>query len=295
METPSSAETAGSRSAAGVTSAGAPIRIGQVVLTVRDMEAVSRFYQDVVGLRVLETGDAGCTLGAGATPLLELWRDPDARRDDPRSAGLFHTAFLLPSRADLAAWMTHAADGGVHVEGASDHLVSEAFYLSDPEGNGVEIYADRPSETWEKRDGMIAMATAQLDLASLAAASTGGWTGAPEGSIIGHVHLRVGALAGAESFYGGALGLDIACRYPGATFFGSGGYHHHIAANVWRSSGAQMRPAGTTGLAEVRLIANAGQMEAIRSRTALEPAVESAPDRLSRRDPWGTSIIVTSV
>ena len=264
--------TGSTRSPAGVTSRGAPMRIGSVALAVRDMDAVSRFYREVVGLEVLESGAELQRLGAGATPLLELRRDAHARREDPRSAGLFHTAFLLPGRADLANWMAHAATSGVRLEGASDHLVSEAFYLSDPEGNGVEIYADRPSETWARRDGLIEMATAPLDMASLSAAATGAWSGAPEGSIVGHVHLRVGALAEAESFYGETLGLDVACRYPGATFFGSGGYHHHVATNIWRSRGAPVRPEGTTGLAEVRLITDA------------------KPERPALQDPWGTTV-----
>lgn len=263
-----------SRSPAGVTSRGAPIRIGSVALTVRDLGAVSRFYRDVVGLEVLESDAELQRLGAGSTILLELRRDAQARREDPRSAGLFHTAFLLPGRADLADWMTHAASSGVRLEGASDHLVSEAFYLSDPEGNGVEIYADRPSEAWGMRDGLIEMATEPLDMASLSAEATGAWSGAPAGSIVGHVHLRVGALADAERFYGDTLGLDVACRYPGATFFGSGGYHHHIATNIWRSRGAPVRPEGTTGLAEVRLIA------------------EAAPERSALQDPWGTTVIL---
>lgn len=274
------------RTAPGVTSAGAPVRIAGLALTVRDMEAVAAFYRDVVGLQTLSGDRAVRTLGAGATPLLELRRDAAARPDDPRSAGLFHTAFLLPGRADLANWLGHAAEAGLRLDGASDHLVSEAVYLTDPEGNGVEIYADRPSELWGRQNGLVEMATAPLDVDDLLAAGSGRWTGAPDGSIVGHVHLRVGSLAPAEAFYAGTLGLEVACRYPGATFFGSGGYHHHVAGNIWRSRGAPARAEGATGLAEIRLVADAEAFEAIAGR------IGSAEPELTLADPWGTAIVV---
>jgi catechol 2,3-dioxygenase len=287
---------AASRTAtAGVTSAGAPVRIGTVALTVRDLDTVSRFYQQVIGLTPIETGAGLVRLGVGETVLLELRHDPAAPLASPRAAGLFHTAFLLPSRTDLAQWLLHVAELGVPLHGASDHLVSEAIYLADPEGNGIEVYWDRPSETWAWRDGMVEMATLALDLNGLAAtAKTGGWSGLPEGSIVGHVHLQVGALEPSDGFYAGLLGLDVVCHYPGATFLSSGGYHHHIGTNIWNSRGAPVRSEPTTGLANVELVTDAGVLDAVRSRLPAEQAEQAIPTRLALPDPWGTAITLVS-
>ncbi|MBJ6128363.1 VOC family protein [Microvirga splendida] len=280
---------------AGVTSAGAPVRIGTVALTVRDLDTVSRFYQQVIGLAPIETGAGFARLGVGETVLLELRHNPAAPLASPRAAGLFHTAFLLPSRIDLAQWLLHAAEQRAPLQGASDHLVSEAIYLADPEGNGIEVYWDRPSETWAWRDGMVEMATLQLDLNGLAAtAKTRDWAGLPDGSLIGHVHLQVGALDLSDRFYAGLLGLDVVCRYPGATFLSSGGYHHHIGTNIWNSRGAPVRSEPTTGLAEVELVTNADIFDAVRSRLSPEQATEAGRSRLPLRDPWGTPITLVS-
>jgi catechol 2,3-dioxygenase len=280
---------------AGVTSAGAPMRIGTVALTVRDLDTVSRFYREVIGLTPIETGTGLVRLGVGETVLLELRHDPAAPLASPRAAGLFHTAFLLPNRTDLAQWLLHAAEQRVTLQGASDHLVSEAIYLADPEGNGIEVYWDRPSETWAWRDGMVEMSTLALDLNGLVAtAKTRDWAGLPASSLIGHVHLQVGVLEPAESFYAGLLGLDVVCRYPGATFLSSGGYHHHIGTNIWNSRGAPVRSEATTGLADVEIITDAGTFEILRSRLSAEQAAEAGPTRLPLRDPWGTSVTVVT-
>ncbi|MCD6072758.1 MAG: hypothetical protein K0S42_3274, partial [Microvirga sp.] len=255
----------------GVTSAGSPMRIGTVALTVRDLDTVSRFYQQVIGLAPVETGPGLARLGVGETVLLELRHDPAAPLASPRAAGLFHTAFLLPTRADLAQWLLHAAEQRVPLQGASDHLVSEAIYLADPEGNGIEVYWDRPSETWAWRDGMVEMSTLALDLNSLAATvKTRDWHGLPAGSLIGHVHLQVGALEPSDRFYADLLGFDVMTRYPGATFLGSGGYHHHLGTNIWNSRGAPVRSEPTTGLADVEIVTDAGTFESLRSRLSPE-------------------------
>ena len=178
-------------------------------LKARSAERLAAYYRDVLGLAELSRADGTIVLGAGERPLLVLEEDPAARADDPRAAGLFHTAFLLPSRGDLARWLSHAVAERVSVDGASDHLVSEAIYLTDPEGNGVEIYADRPRELWTwRRDGVIDMATLRLDLPGLVASVPEverSWRGAPDGTVIGHVHLRVGEPDLAEP--GGINGL----------------------------------------------------------------------------------------
>ena len=275
---------------AGVALAEAPHRIGKVALIVRDLDRVSRFYQSALGLQVMAGEPGKLRLGAGRSVLLELRHDPDARVPGRREAGLFHTAFLLGDRAELGAWLAFAAAEGVRLRGAADHGVSEAVYLADPEGNGIEIYADRPRAAWRHAAGMIDMPSDPLDRNDLMAAARGrAWSGFPADGVVGHVHLQVGEIAAAEAFYKGLLGFDISCRYPGASFFGSGGYHHQLATNVWNSRGAGERPDRTTGLGEVELLVEDEVLKTVRARIPAEerPAVPAA---ISLRDPWGTLI-----
>lgn len=248
--------------------------IRTVTLTVHDLSSVTDFYQRFVGLRLLSADGEQAVLGAGNAALLVLRRDAGARRASRREAGLFHTAFLLPDRAGLGRWLHHAGETGMRLQGAADHLVSEALYLADPEGNGVELYADRSAADWtwtdaplanhagEAAERQVVMRSDPLDTASLlAAAGDAPWRGMPDATTIGHVHLQVGSIPEAEAFYGGApgpdgLGLAVTCRYPGATFFSLHGYHHHIATNVWNSRGAPPRTEPSTGLAEIELRIN---------------------------------------
>jgi catechol 2,3-dioxygenase len=227
--------------------------IAGVTLRVADASRVARFYREVIGLEELARDGAETVLGAGGRPLLTLRADPAAAEAPPGSAGLFHTAFLLPSRRDLGLWLRAAAERGVTLDGASDHLVSEAIYLADPEGNGIEIYADRPRESWRREGGQVVMATRPLDLRALAAAAPGPIpAAAPQGTVIGHVHLKVGDVAEAERFWSGIAGLEVSARYAGAAvFLARGGYHHHLAANAWASRGAGKRPDGLRGLVSV--------------------------------------------
>ena len=248
--------------------------IASVTLTVRDLDRVARFYQDVIGLTPIATDATSVWLGVDGRQLLRLLHRPDLRPVDPAAAGLFHTAFLLPTRADLGRWLTHAAANGIKLQGAADHLVSEAVYLADPEGNGIEIYADRPRTAWRWEGTQIAMVNARLDLPALMALDAAPWTGAPSGTTIGHVHLQVGDIAAAEPFYVAGLGLDITRRMPQALFISAHGYHHHLALNTWNSQGAGPRDPTRAGLAIVTL------------RTG-------AP-RPSVTDPWGTAITFTT-
>lgn len=266
-----------------MSTASAPMEIGRVRLVVRDLPRVADFYARALGLEKLAADGAEVTLGAGDRALVELRGDPAARVRSPREAGLFHTAFLMPSRADLGAWVHHASETRLPVQGASDHLVSEAIYFADPEGNGIEIYADRPRSGWTTPDGSIKMATDPLDVPDLAAAARGPWKGAPQGAVVGHVHLQVGNVAEAEAFYSGTLGFRIMAHYPGAAFYGSGGYHHHLATNIWNSRGAGLREGGT-GLAAVEILADPAELSAIAARS-------DGKTRLA--DPWGTEIILT--
>ncbi|MFN0115685.1 MAG: VOC family protein [Paracoccaceae bacterium] len=264
----------------------APIEISRVALTVADPALVGRFYETALGLRPISASGGVATYGAGGRVLLELRADPAARRATPREAGLFHTAFLMPSRADLGRWLVHAAETGVRLQGASDHLVSEAIYLSDPEGNGIEVYRDRPRGEWPKdRDGNLRMASDPLDLEDIARAAPAPWAGAPEGLVVGHVHLQVGDVAEAEAFYSGTLGFGIVTHYPGASFMGAGGYHHHLGANVWNSRGAARRSFPSTGLADLEIRADAASLAAIEARTGGLRALT---------DPWGTPVTVTA-
>jgi catechol 2,3-dioxygenase len=261
-----------------VSTASAPIEIGHVALTVNDLGTMADFYRHALGLHDLSSDGETVRLGTGGRLLVELRGDRLARRRSPREAGLFHTAFLLPSRRSLGEWLIHSAESRIQLQGASDHLVSEAIYLADPEGNGIEVYADRPRLTWFDAEGRMRIATEPLDLDDLARAAAARWTGAPDGAVVGHVHLQVGDVARAEAFCNGLLGLPVMARYPGAAFFAAGGYHHHLAANIWNSRGAGMRGFPSTGLAEVGLLADPAEYAAV---------VDAAgSDRFD--DPWGT-------
>ncbi|MDG4875596.1 VOC family protein [Mesorhizobium sp. WSM4935] len=253
-----------------------PVSVSRVGLKARDAESLASYYRAVVGLQELSRADGAITLGAANRPLLVLEQDASAKPDDPRSAGLFHTAFLLPSRADLGRWISHAAANRIGIEGASDHLVSEALYLTDPEGNGIEIYADRRPQDWKWNGDKIAMATERLNLPAVVGsvpAGDAGWQGAPENTIIGHVHLRVGRPEDAEAWWHEAFGFDTVAKYGSqAVFLSSGHYHHHIGANAWQSAGAGRRDSSRSGLAWV------------------EMRSDNAKAETNREDPWGTVI-----
>ena len=271
----------------------APMRIGKVRLKVRDLDAVSGYYQSVMGLEEIARDARKVTLGKGETTLLVLEADPALAPGDRRQAGLFHTAFLMPTRADLARWAGHIAETGMRIEGASDHIVSEAFYLSDPEGNGIEVYADRPVAQWLDAKGDIQMTTERLDVQDLLAAGEGTrWTGFPEKGSIGHVHLQVGGTAAADRFYRDVLGFDVTVDYPGASFYGSGGYHHQLAGNIWNSRGAGQRPQGMAGLDAVEIVVRDVADIATIAARAESAGIEATNDGegVTLRDPWGIAI-----
>ena len=273
--------------------AAAPHRIGTVALVVHDLDAVATFYEEVLGLQPLERSPDSARLGTGSTALLELVREPLARRRSPREAGLFHTAFLLPGRAELGAWIGFATQRRIAVQGAADHAVSEAISLADPEGNGIEIYADRPADEWPATATGYRMPSDPLNVeAVLAAAGGRRWQGFPDGGTVGHIHLQVGAIAPAESFYGGLLGFDLTCRYPGGSFFGSGGYHHQLATNIWNGRDAPPRLEPVTGLLRFELLArDRFVVDATAQRlAAASVATTSLDGGLAVQDPWGTRL-----
>jgi catechol 2,3-dioxygenase len=235
---------------------------GAVQLTVADLNGVQAFYERAIGLRALErTGD---TVALGAEPgrrLIELVGQPDAAQAPPRASGLFHTAILVPDRRELARALRRVAEARVPFTGASDHLVSEALYLNDPEGNGIELYRDRPREQWQFIDGELQMGTFALDVDDLLSALPEGGPdpGMPPGTRVGHVHLKVADLAEAEAFYCDDLGFEVMARAPGALFVATGGYHHHVGLNVWSSAGVPAPGPDTLGLRAVELVDPGGE------------------------------------
>ncbi len=270
-----------------------PLHIGAVALRVRDLDRLTAYYRDALGFAVLDRTDRGTVLGAGGVPILHLEHAPAAKPDDTRTAGLYHTAFLMPTRGDLARWLLHAAQKRVPLTGASDHAVSEAIYLDDPEGNGIEVYRDRPADEWVWQDGMVKMTTAALDLDDLArAAGNEGFSGAPAGLRVGHIHLRVGDIDQAEQFYHDVIGLDVIRRRGGATFMSSGRYHHHVGSNVWHSAGAGMRDPNRAGLAWFAFeAADTAAFDAVAARIDQAGiAFERTPRGLVTADPWGTQV-----
>ena len=216
--------------------------IGPITLAVSDLTKVIAFYTEGLGLQPLELSDMGCSLGLDGVPFIHLETTRDAI-SHPRAPGLFHIAFLLPSRPALALQLRHLAECGIRLQGASDHLVSEALYLADPEGNGIELYCDRPRNKWPYRNGELQMATEPLNLDDLLSTSTPGaqWTKMPTGTILGHIHLQVHDVALATAFYRDLIGLDLTTTYgASAAFLSYDGYHHHLAVNCWNSRGAAL-------------------------------------------------------
>ncbi len=280
------------RSAPGTAHA-APLRIGAYGLTVRDVDRVANFYRDIVGLTVLERTPEGARLGADGVSLLELTRDAVAIPDDRRTAGLHHTAFLMPTRADLARFLRHAQNAQLPFKRVSHHAVTEALYFDDPEGNEVECCVDTPRETWRWDGGQLEITSVPLDLAGLAADDDGApYVAAPPGLRIGHIHLRVGEVAAAERFYNEAVGFDVTCRRTGAAFLSSGGYHHHFAANIWQSAGAGSRDPRQAGLSWFTVEAtDAGTFAAVAERLERSGArLRSIAGGVETRDPWGTHV-----
>jgi len=278
--------------------------IGQVQLTVRDLDRSRAFYEQLVGLEASEGPDGSLAFAPARWPaLITLRGDSAAPRRDPRQTGLFHTAILVPTRRDLAIALVRLAQGGWRISGASDHLVSEALYLDDPDGNGIEIYRDRDRSGWSYDDqGQMQMGTLPLDiddlLGELEHAPIDPETDAlmPSGTRIGHVHLQVADIPAAERFYAGVLGFDVTVRaYPGALFVSAGGYHHHVGLNTWNSRGGSAPPPGAVGLRAYELkLGTAEALEAALGRVAeagiqIEDAGEGAA---LVRDPSGNGVLL---
>ncbi|HML20707.1 MAG TPA: VOC family protein [Aggregatilinea sp.] len=231
--------------------------LGTVHLTVSDLARAVDFYQSALGLRVHRQDASVAALGAGADDLLVLVEQPGAR-PVRGTTGLYHFAILLPSRPDLARALRRLAETRTPLQGFADHLVSEAIYLPDPDGNGIEIYRDRPRNEWTWDGDAVRMATDPLDIDDLLAELQGDNTpyeGMPPGTVMGHVHLHVSDLAAAHHFYCDVLGFDLIARYGGAALFVSAGrYHHHIGLNTWAGVGAPPPPPDAVGLRYFELV-----------------------------------------
>jgi len=266
-------------------------RLGPVRLQISDLNRSLEYYDGVMGFRVLDKKNDIATLAAHGddTVLIELVERKGARPVPRRGRlGLYHYAILLPDRASLGRFLVHLSELGVYA-GMSDHLVSEALYLTDPDGLGIEVYADRPRNQWKYEQRQLTMATNPLNVQDLVAAAKGEkWTGMPAGTIVGHVHLYVGDIDEAASFFHEGLGLDkVVWSYPGALFLSAGGYHHHLGTNTW-AAGAPQAEENDARLLEWTVIvpsaADAG--DAARNIEAAGYAVEQTPGDGTRSESW---------
>ena len=269
--------------------------LGRVAFKVRDLSAMVTFYTSVLGMDVIERRDGAALLGAGDVGLLQLTQVANAVSPAENNTGLYHAAFLLPSRPDLARFVRHMAENNVRF-GYSDHTVSEAFYLSDVEGNGLEVYRDRPRSEWKWQNGQVAMANAEIDFNSFFAeiANDPIWRGMPAGSRLGHMHLKIGDVAKASAFYHTLFGFDVVANMGSALFVSAGGYHHHLGLNIWHSRNGRPAPANATGLDFFEVV-----LPSVEARVTLVARLRDAGTPLSElngapvaHDPWDNRLVL---
>jgi catechol 2,3-dioxygenase len=275
-------------------------QVGLLSVTVADLARSLSFYTEVLGFAPLKQDEKSAILGAGDTPLLLIREETGAQpwpRDQRSYTGLYHFAILLPTRGDLGRWLRHWLESGMGLPGQGDHLVSEALYLEDPDGNGIEIYRDRPRNEWQRVNGQIRMGSDPVDLRGvLTEADREGkpWTGFPTGTRLGHMHLQVGDIADASAFYHGALGFDVVASMPSALFVSAGGYHHHIGMNTWHSLGSGPAPAGVAGLQFFTIdLPSEETREAVLSRLDAAGIPHTRAGQIEViRDPWQNTILL---
>jgi catechol 2,3-dioxygenase len=273
--------------------------VGAVHLTVADLDRSLRYYDEAIGLDALERGSGRASLGSAGRELLVLVEEPGAR-PAPGATGLFHFALLVPDRAALARWLAHAARDRVGLSGLSDHRVSEAIYLRDPDYHGIEIYADRSREAWEGEVGEL-MTTLPLDVESLLGeledAESEPFDGLAEGTVMGHVHLQVSEIPGTIAFYRDLLGFDLMAQLgPQAAFLSAGGYHHRVGANTWESAGAAPPPPGSAALRHATIVlpdaAERDRVAGVVSDAGL--ALEEEDGGPVVRDPSGNALLLAA-
>ncbi|MGN7949543.1 VOC family protein [Microbacterium sp. 22215] len=273
-------------------------RMNAVELLVRDLDTMTAYYQQAVTLDILDQSGATATLGRAGEPIMRLRQEKDLPTADPRAAGLYHTAILFQDESRLAAALLSVAQRAPQTfTGSADHLVSEAFYFTDPEGNGLELYHDRPREQWQVApDGSVHMDSLALDpnqfLRQWLApdAADDGQT-----ATIGHVHLQVGDIPTARRFYSDILGFDVtAALGNSALFVSAGGCHHHIGMNTWQSAGAGPR-AASLGLGDVRVtVPTRSDIDELADRLSFHGIASEDDGRTLRlSDPWGTRLALT--
>jgi catechol 2,3-dioxygenase len=271
-------------------------RLGAVRLQVSDLERSLEWYQTVLGLVARSRTSATASLAAHgeSDSLIEL-REKKGVRPVPRSGllGLYHYAILLPNRLALGQFIGHLAELGMRA-GMSDHFVSEAVYIHDPDGLGIEVYADRPRSQWKVEDRQLSMTTLPLNARALVDAARGEpWTGLPKGTVIGHVHLFVGDIDRAAAFYHDLVGFDkVVWSYPGALFLSAGGYHHHLGTNVWA---AQAPPASEDDAKLIEweiVVPRAADVDQVEASVRQGAAVDREGRTILLRDPWGTAVRV---
>lgn len=270
------------------------LKLSPSELYVSDLAEMTRYYRNIVGLSVLESAHNTTTLGYRNTSVIKLIAKPKLAYASPRSAGLFHNAIVFDSRGDLARSAGNTiSQAPQHFVGTGDHLVSEAFYFNDPEGNGLELYFDRPQDTWQWQNGRIKMDTLYIDPLEYIDKNASETPGMYK--KLGHVHLKVGDITEARKFYVSVLGFNITATVPGALFVSIGGYHHHLALNTWLSEGAGLRRR-TLGLSEISLKLDSNEdinRLAIRLETAAYPFALNG-DMLRTSDPWGNSLLFST-
>jgi catechol 2,3-dioxygenase len=266
-------------------------RLGAVELTVTDLGRSVPFYQDAIGLKVHRVGDGTAVLGTGGEDLLVLVEEPDANRAG-RHAGLYHFALLHPSRLELARAAARLAVTQTPIQGASDHGISEAIYLPDPDGNGIELASDRPKEEWPDLSVMSG-GPDPLDLAALLETVAGEDPRPADGTTVGHLHLHVGDLDAAKRFYVDVVGFDVMTYLPSAVFVAAGGYHHHVGFNIWRGPGVPPAPEGTVGLRHFTVVLrDEAELDALRERArAAGVEVDESADGPVLRDPSGNALL----
>ncbi len=274
-------------------------RLGPVRLEIADLERSLGYYEKVIGLRVLERSEKRAALGAfGEEKTLVELNEVRGAREHPynRRLGLYHFAILLPTRPDLGRFVAHLAHINAYA-GQADHFVSEAFYLRDPDGLGIEVYADRPRSEWPVVNGVLGMGFDPVDIEGLlASAKATRWDGAPAGTTIGHVHLHVGDLKAAEDFFHRALGFDIAATLPSALFLSAGGYHHHLGTNTWAGNGPHPKD-GDARLLEwtIDLPTKTDVTDCAGSLSEADYDTTEEDSEVVVSDPWGTRFRLRSL
>ena len=272
--------------------------VSQVTIKVENLEQSLAFYKGILGFEILNQSSHSANLTTdGKTTILSLEQPENVIQKQGRTTGLYHFAILLPNRSDLALIVQHLLQIGIRF-GSSDHLVSEALYFDDPDGNGIEIYVDRAPSEWQWNNGTVNMTVDPLNFEDLmqTAVQWKKWTKMPEGTVMGHIHLHVSELKNTETFYVKGLGLDTVCRYGNqALFLSSGGYHHHIGVNTWNGVGAPKPPENSVGLYSFTLNypTEEARDSAIKNLKQLGYNTENIQNQLITFDPSGNRIVLT--